>query len=425
MNIPATYLKKFLEEVTFSFMMCLENMLILRSVHMFKKISFVMLLSLIFSLPVKSQSTVADYKKSINSASWEQVFDRGLKGVGKCRIIPAILNSVQTWRVKTTKVRSGILGDGVVDITLLGTLKIAHGFAWDPALNSLAFPNVLFPSSYAPYKGANSEQNAALMLKKAVSIDLCDISTSDLPTTKSVNMSAATDQQMKNNFRFYLDPARNLRCTSTLHSKPVWNPTTCRWVSKSVVISQSACKRAFQKASVGGRAAVGSQTANVPRNLPTVDAWTAEIERDVLQADLPIKTQILAEFASTNIELPALGDISIIPAVNPSNATDVANAAKAKLMLDVVPANVVMPDWLQSAKQTIASRSQVLNYIANPSNVITDYALKPISEIDVIKSGYLQPIRDIFPDMSAVVSGCGPRIDVEFRRVDVLENAAF
>jgi hypothetical protein len=380
---------------------------------MLKKISLVVLLSFIYCFPAKSQMTPDEYKKSIANASLDQVFDRGLKGVGKCLIIPAILNSVQTWRVITSKSRSGILGNGVIDITLLGTLQVAHGYAWDSALSSLAYPNVLFPnSSYGNYKKPNSEENAASMLRNAVANDLCDITNDDLPTTKSVNMSATTSTQMKNNFRFYLDSGRNLRCTSTLHSKSVWNPTTCQWVNKSIVISPSACKRAYQKASVFIRAEVGNL------NAPTVGAWTSEIERDILQADLPIKIQVLAEFASTKIEASSLGDISLIPAVSPNNSSlDLNNAARAKIMLDAMPVtNVVMPDWLQSVKEEIESKPQVSTYISN--NTITNAPTPtPISQINIIKSGYLQPIRDIFPDMDAVVSGCGnPPINAVYRR---------
>lgn len=374
---------------------------------MFDKISLATVFC-VLSLPAFTQTTVDGYKSSIANAPWEQVFEMGLRGVGSCKIVPAYLKGIKTWRVITSSTRPGVVGDGVTVGVDFPSLKIAHGFAWTPEFASnLSFPDRFFhPIRYNVFKGINSKNNAVLMLRSAVSNNLCNITSSSLPQISSVNISTISSDQIKNSFNFYLDSSRKLRCTSTVHSKPVFNPSTCKYETKKVVIGASACKRAFQKASVGGRASVSSQNTIRPRlSLPVVEAFTAEIERDMNAADLPYETHVMAALASERNDIQSVFDPStIVEYTKPVlTAAERTSAAKFRYSINLAQGDFSKPTWLDSAHAAISARSDVTSI-----NTVSFTDSQPLSAsvINDNKLVYLAPIKNIYPGISATVSGC-------------------
>jgi hypothetical protein len=318
----------------------------------------------------------------------------------------------------TSQTRPNIIGDGVFPISV-GGLQIAHGFVYEPALvSALARSNNFFPSAIynMTFKKINPKESAANMLKKAVADNLCNLSTADLPTTRSVNMSAATSNTMKNSFTFYLDSNRRLRCTSSVHTKPVWDASSCTYKYNKVAISPSACKKAFQKASVGGRASLQSNIVK-PSLPPLIAAMTPEIDKELQMADLPFESHVMAEFASSKLSIEAVIDPSLIidytPATLPS--AEVQTAATFKKLVDLAPASqVVIPEYIKTAYDAIKVKPEVIGYAAPISE--TPIATSLINDS---KQTFLQPIKNIYPDLMFAPSGCSQVHGFIFSKVDL------
>ncbi len=384
--------------------------------------NLVLLLGLSMCCSVFAQSNLIAYKRSISSAPFEQVFELGLKGVGSCKIVPAFLKGIRTWRVTTTKPRPGIMGDGVLLGLEEGTLRVAHGFAWTPEFHtSLALPNRFFkPAWYSSFKNSDSRQNAVLMLRKAVADDLCNLTSSSLPEAQSVNISEFTAEKIKQSFTFYVDSSRKISCTSSLHSKPVFNPATCRYESKKIAIGASACKRAYQKASVSGRATVTTKNdkSKKPKFFfpPVLEALTPEIEREMLISELPFETHVMAAHASEKLDIQAVIDPSLVPVkANLSELAEREIASRFKYSFEEAKGDYIKPSWLSSVYDEIKMDTRLS--ALNPDQAISD---RPI-EADVINSTkfqFLEPIKPYFPKLHLAASGCQLIEHFEMRNFD-------
>jgi hypothetical protein len=367
----------------------------------------------IFSTTVAfAQTSVESYKQTVLNSPFEQVFELGLKGVGSCKIVPAYLKGIRTWRVITSNQLPGVVGDGVeIGMELSQSIRIAHGYAWAPEFHTaLAFPRRFFkPESYASFNTNNSKENAVRMLKRAINLSRCNISNSSLPEVQSVNISKISSEEVKQKFTFYLDSARNLKCTSTLHSKPVFNPSTCRYESKKVPLGMSACKKAFQKASVAGRATVTKDKTN-PKIKPKfwfppqIEAYTPEIHREFQAAALPFEDHVMAAHASEKIDIQAVVDPSLIVDYTKSSLTpvEVESGAKFKKYMIEAQGDYIKPAWLTAAHQAISARSEM--------NIdLTAYSdAQPIAAavINDSKFEYFRPMREIYPNLNPTISGC-------------------
>jgi len=384
--------------------------------------NLVLLLGLSMCFSVFAQSNLVAYKRSISSAPFEQVFELGLKGVGSCKIVPAFLKGIRTWRVTTTKPRPGIKGDGVlVGLDVHSSFKVAHGFAWTPEfLTTLKLPHRFFnQNSYAAFKNSDSRQNAVLMLRKAVNEDLCNLTSSSFPEAQSVNISNFTPEKIKQSFTFYVDSSRKISCTSSLHSKPVFNPATCRYESKKIAIGASACKRAYQKASVSGRATVTAKNdkSKKPKFFPPVlEALTPEIEREMLISELPFETHVMAAHASEKLDIQAVIDPSLIPVkANLGQTDELELADRFKHSLDEAKGDFTKPQWLSSAFDEIKIDPRFIAY----KSAITDYEA-PV-KADVIndsKFNFLEPIKQYYPKLNLAASGCQTIEHFEVRNID-------
>lgn len=162
------------------------------------KISLVLLMTL-HSLPVFSNSII-DLKQSLRSASLEEIFESGLKGVGECRILPTFVFGYPSLKV-VGKTASNVVGEGVVRYRLPNSsLTFAHGLVYSPHLaTKFSDPELVFPDSdYEQFKTNDFIKNAALMLIFAIQKDRCGLKSS----SKTLNNEMISGD-IKKTFSFY------------------------------------------------------------------------------------------------------------------------------------------------------------------------------------------------------------------------------